>query len=308
MSLLPTLPGGVALNVETLGSGVETVLIHGLGTNMAFWYWGPARLIARRHRTIMYDLRGHGRSAMPASGYTLPAMCDDLIGLLDHLGIERAHIVGHSYGARVALCFAGQYPARVRTLTVADTQVRSLQSPLRLRDWPRWEDWKRQLASVGYTEFPDEDAVIDFRLLAEFSRYGGASQHAPMTQRQAKRQISVQRRDMGERGSRRWHQLLEATSARHELEDETPLDAAFLSSIRVPTLLIYGRHSHCVPTSDALLGLIPDSQRILIPQAGHFVPAVKPMMFAHAVNRFVDGGEVAPRQPGRRETMLQQHL
>ncbi len=278
----------VTLHYETLGSGDDVVFVHGLGANLAFWYWGAGRLIARRHHVIAYDLRGHGRSSMPAVGYTLDAMCGDLLALLDHLGIPRAHIVGHSYGARVALCFAGRFPARCTSLTVVDTQISAVQPPMRLGEWGYWPRWKQHLQTSGVNALPDDDEVIDFRLLARLSeaavpRLGsGVRRRAPS--------LAMRNRGLGgERTSAQWRALLERTSAAEDLNDEGPLAASFLAAIRVPTLLVYGRYSHCLPSSEMLLTLIPGARRIVIRNAGHFLPAVKPRLFARALARFVDG-------------------
>src|SRR5262245_8041617 len=89
------------------GCGREpVVLIHGLASSLAFWYFRIAPDLARQHRVVMLDLRGHGRSSMPATGYAGAAMAADLHALLDHLAVERAHVIGHSFGGNVALQFA----------------------------------------------------------------------------------------------------------------------------------------------------------------------------------------------------------
>jgi pimeloyl-ACP methyl ester carboxylesterase len=282
------------LHYQILGSGDDVVLIHGLGANLAFWYWAAKRVSAGHRRILMYDLRGHGRSSMPGSGYNLMDMCEDLRCLLDHLGIERAHIVGHSYGARVALSFTGLHPERTNTLTVADTQVHALQPTLRLRDWSHWEKWKRDLVAGGMRRLPHDDAMIDFRLLASFNEY--SHDLVNRGRRAGRRRLSMKSRDMGAKGGRRWSRLLETTTAGTELSDETPLTKDFFSAIQVPTLLLYGRYSHCLLTSEALLLLIPDSRRVLIPGAGHFHPAVKPILFSRVLDPFLAG--VDPEEAG----------
>jgi pimeloyl-ACP methyl ester carboxylesterase len=160
------------------GQGEDVVMIHGLGANLAFWYMGIAKEIATNFRVITYDLRGHGRSRMQESGYTLNSMGDDLDALLDHLGVTRAHIVGHSFGARVALAYTIRRPERVASLTVADTQVSCLQPPVRLRDWPYWGTWKKQLIEQGHDTLPSEDEIINYRLLASFNRISRQFAHA----------------------------------------------------------------------------------------------------------------------------------
>ncbi len=69
----------VKLNYLQLGAGEHLVLIHGLGANLSFWYFGAARLLAHTHNLLMYDLRGHGRSSMPEEGYSLHRMVRDLV-------------------------------------------------------------------------------------------------------------------------------------------------------------------------------------------------------------------------------------
>lgn len=268
--------GPVSLHYNVVGAGEPVVLIHGLGANMAFWYLGAAPMLARAYQVVVYDLRGHGRSGMPDRGYTLEAMATDLQHLLDHLGLAAVHLVGHSYGARVALCFAGRHPQRVRSLTVADTQLRALQPPMRLREWPQWPAWRAHLLKDGVRELPDDDAWIDFRLLSRLHRHVAGV------------------RGLGRRAGRpryddqsRWSALMR-THAADELADETPLDARFVAGIQAPALLLYGRLSHCVPTSTYLLACMPWANRILVPKAGHFVPSVKPKLFARLVRRHFD--------------------
>src|SRR5579885_1309279 len=232
---------GTPLNCVRLGEGDALVLIHGLGANLSFWFFGGAQRLAAQRHVVMYDLRGHGRSPMPRSGYSLSAMAADLAGLLDSLGIAQADIVGHSFGARVALTFAVEYRERVRNLVVADTQLRALQAPMRLCDWPHWPRWKAELQALGLERPPSDDSVIDYKLLAELSRSGDVVNTGTAQQR-----ISLRSRRMGAKGAERWQQLLQQTTAGTDFEDEAPLDRSGLASIAAPTLLMFGELSHCL--------------------------------------------------------------
>lgn len=297
--------GDVALHYQCLGEGEDVVLIHGLGANLAFWYMGIAKLLARRYRVISYDLRGHGRSSMPSSGYSLPYMAQDLHALLDHLCVRRAHLVGHSFGARIALYYTISYMARVTSLTVADTQIQSLQPQIRLRDWPYWQIWKRELQQQGYQALPSDSELINFRLLAHFNQLSGDFSRKALGRPNPG--LSLKTRDMGQRGSARWEQLLKLTSAQQEFDDDHQLTRETLQQIVVPTLAMYGEYSHCLDSCWQMQHLIPDCQAIIVPNAGHFHPAIRPRVFTHWLFRWLFSMSAAPlerrgRRLGKMET------
>lgn len=112
---------GVEIAFIDEGTGDPILLIHGFGTTAAInWVrsgW-VAALKGIGRRVIALDNRGHGDSEKlyDASAYTMPALAEDARRLLDHLGIERADVLGYSMGARVAAMLAVQHPARVRSL------------------------------------------------------------------------------------------------------------------------------------------------------------------------------------------------
>ena len=134
---------GVSLNylqlddVEPRAGREDLIMIHGLATNMAFWYFNYGVPLSRRFRVTLYDLRGHGRSEMTRDGYTPHMMAADLRALMDHLGIERAHFLSHSFGGVVALRFACEYPQRVASLMLVGAPALSDERlpPLPLRIW-----------------------------------------------------------------------------------------------------------------------------------------------------------------------------
>jgi pimeloyl-ACP methyl ester carboxylesterase len=283
------------LNSVRLGNGEALVLIHGLGANLAFWFFGPAQLLADRYQVVMYDLRGHGRSPMPRSGYDLGSMAGDLLSLLDRLGVAQADLVGHSFGGRVALTFAALYPHRVRKLVIADTPLRALQGPVRLGDWPHWPRWKAELMSLGLEHPPSDDRVIDYRLLAELGRQGGGPGRKAALEggSPAQRRIDLRSRQMSARGAQRWQQLLQQTTAPQDFEDENPLDREGLAAIAAPTLLMFGEYSHCLPTAHRLRELLQNARLMMIPGAGHYFPVVKPAYFERGLNRFLARPEAA---------------
>lgn len=125
------LTNGVRLNVAELGTAVlgvapAVVMVHGLLLgNLATWYLGPGAILASRRRVICYDLRGHGRSERPARGYAVTAMASDLLGLLDALELDTVDLVGHSYGALIALELSLRHPGRVRRRVLVEPPLAS---------------------------------------------------------------------------------------------------------------------------------------------------------------------------------------
>lgn len=88
---------GTDLYCETQGAGEALLLLAGFGCDHSFW--APvAPLLAGKYKVICPDNRGSGQSASPVGAYTAGQMADDTAGLLDHLGVETAHVAGHSLG------------------------------------------------------------------------------------------------------------------------------------------------------------------------------------------------------------------
>lgn len=115
---------------EGVPDGPPVVFIHGWTANRHRWDHQVSTL-AKTHRVIRYDLRGHGESDVPSGGYTIAQMAEDLRALLDHLGIERATLVGHSMGGMTALTFALEHPTRVERLVLVGSIACMLYDPSR---------------------------------------------------------------------------------------------------------------------------------------------------------------------------------
>lgn len=111
---------GVGLAVrEWPGKGPAIVCIHGLTANHTCWA-SLADTFSPAHRLIAYDLRGRGGSDKPPTGYSLEIHGQDLGALLDHFGLKRAILAGHSLGAHIAVRFAARHPGRVSRLILFD--------------------------------------------------------------------------------------------------------------------------------------------------------------------------------------------
>jgi pimeloyl-ACP methyl ester carboxylesterase len=274
-----------SIHYQCIGEGENLVLIHGLGANLAFWYMGIARALSRQYRVITYDLRGHGRSTMPVSGYTLPDMANDLEALLDFLGVDHAHIVGHSFGARVALYFTATRPERVSKVIAADTQISCLQQQVRLGDWPYWKTWKKQLNEQGFHSLPRESEYINFQMLAHFNQLSNEFAHGALNR--PRKKPSLRHRNMGNRGAERWESLMKTTSAKEDFKDDHQITKEGLQSIHIPTLALFGEYSHCLESCRQLNNYIDSCRVKIMPGAGHFLPAIKPRLFMHTVRQFI---------------------
>jgi 3-oxoadipate enol-lactonase len=102
------------------------VLSHALATSMDIWAY-QLPLLAHRFRILLYDLRGHGRSAAPGDSYTMHELASDLAALLDYLKISRVTFVGLSIGGMVGQAFALRYPAKLSGLVLCSTGSRTEQ-------------------------------------------------------------------------------------------------------------------------------------------------------------------------------------
>ncbi|HYO48043.1 MAG TPA: alpha/beta hydrolase [Gemmatimonadota bacterium] len=125
---------------ETDGAGTPVVLVPDWAHDTGSWFWLLPLLREEGRRLIRYDLRGQGRSEIPADGdYSLAAHRADLLRLLDGLGIERAHLVGTGLGASIVLGFTLEHPERVLSVAAVDPRL--------VWSVPDRESWERLLAA-----------------------------------------------------------------------------------------------------------------------------------------------------------------
>ena len=124
---------GVGIQVEDHdGDGPPIILLHHGGANLRVWD-SVISCLRDTCRCIALDLRAHGRSDAPQAGYHIDDMADDVAGVMNGLGVERAHVVGSSIGAEVGLSLAANLPARVLSL-VAEGALASEYGPYGVRE------------------------------------------------------------------------------------------------------------------------------------------------------------------------------
>lgn len=168
---------GVGTEFEVTGTGRPVVLLHGFPDSSRLWRHQVPALAEAGYQVIVPDLRGYGRSDKPAEvdAYSMPLLAQDVVGILDTLGLERAHLAGHDWGSALAWVTATFAPERVDHLVAM-----SVGHPLAfhqaglaqmMRSWYMLlfqftgvaEQW---LSSDGWANFrawarhPDADGVI----------------------------------------------------------------------------------------------------------------------------------------------------
>ncbi len=168
---------GVGIEVEVTGEGRPVVLLHGFPDSGRLWRNQVPALADAGFRVIVPDLRGYGRSDKPddVSAYAIPFLAGDVAAVLDHLELERAHVVGHDWGAALAWAVASFAPERVDHLVALSvghpTAFGAAGLAQREKSWYmllfQFEDVaERWLRDDGWARFrawsrhPDADAVI----------------------------------------------------------------------------------------------------------------------------------------------------
>lgn len=106
--------------IEYPNSGNAIICLHGITANCHAFDGLALKGLNERYRIIAPDLRGRGHSSMPAFGYSMEEHAQDILGLLDHLKIEKAYFMGHSFGGLLGCYLATNYPKRVEKLIILD--------------------------------------------------------------------------------------------------------------------------------------------------------------------------------------------
>ena len=175
---------GLTFHVQRSGAGPDVVLIHGVTGDLSIWFLCRAmQVLAEESRVTAYDLRGHGYSDVPASGYTSARSRPRPGRPLDVLEIDRARLVGHSFGAVIAVHAAVIAPERVEALILSDPYFPALRHLEDLSRWGHWQNFRQEAEEAGVylssdtwydlTTFFDQVLHLDDdRLLGSARRWG----------------------------------------------------------------------------------------------------------------------------------------
>ncbi|MCW1961298.1 alpha/beta fold hydrolase [Chryseobacterium viscerum] len=241
------------VHIQELNKGAEqtVVLIHGMFSNLSIYYFNIAPVLAKHFHVVMYDLKSHGMSERFLDGYDLDNMSSDLIGLIDHLQLEKVHLVGYSFGGLIALKTALEYPDRVNQLVVMEA--------------PDPQDEKARNIIDEYSKEFLEHYVANFTDTTK---------------------VQMGKRQM-EKNHRMYEFLFNQTSIKADMIREKHfLGETDFNKLTASTLLLYGADSNCRPTGEWLQSQISQSELELIP-GDHNIPIQEPQRIAETIAQFL---------------------
>ena len=273
---------GVQLHWEEAGSGTPIVFVHEFAGDARSWE-AQMRFFSRRYRCVAYNARGYPPSEVPeqVEAYSQDIAVADLLGVMDHLKLERAHVVGFSMGGFAALIFGLRHPQRCRSLVIAGCGYGSGD------DRAKWERDVEQVAS-------------------RFERDGMAK----AADFYARGPTRVQFIDKDPRGWQEFYDQLRASSSvGHAMtmrgvqkrRPSIPQLEPEMRKLTVPTLVITGDEDEpCLEPGLVMKRAIPSAALVVMPKCGHTVNLEDPEAFNGHLERFfaqVDAGRWTLRNP-----------
>lgn len=250
------LPGAHIFYRDTGGNGTPVVFLHANTGSSRVWEYQIPAFTAAGYRIIAFDRRGWGRTEIDPSGPQPGTAADDLLGLLDKLGIARAHVVGTAGGAFAALDFALSFPERVRSLVIANS-IGGVQDQ-------DFQDLGRRLRPPQFDALPPEI-----------------------------RELGPSYRAANAEGTQRWVDLEKisrpagAPAAAQPMRNR--ITFSLLETLRTPVLLMTGGADMYAPPPVLRMfaARIKGSESVIVPEAGHSTYWEQPEVFNRAVLEFI---------------------
>jgi pimeloyl-ACP methyl ester carboxylesterase len=255
----------VSLWYEVEGDGPWLTLLHAFSQDSRVWDAQRAAL-APHFRLILPDLRGHGRSDAPASGYGPVEYMDDLLAVLDHVGARSTHVWGTHTGASVALLLAVEHPERVASLTLEGAVIPGVS----MSSVEEGHGRARQIARDAGVEQANADWFDNARF------FDGMHQHPE------RRRLAAQR------------EIVLGFSGQPWLADTPPQPVPDvlrrLATLRQPAILINGGDDlpDFLATAEMLERTLPNARRYVIPGAGAFPAWEEPEAVTPLVQHFLE--------------------
>ena len=254
--------GDAELYYEEAGQGPPLLLVPGLSGQGAFWTHQVAEF-SRDFRVIVHDHRGAGRSTHSRIRYSVDQMADDVLRLMDGLGIAAAHLVGHSTGGAIGQIIAQDQPSRLESLVLSATWAGP--DPY----FRRLFEMRRQILVTSGVEAYLRSSVLVLATPQWVSANDAAiaEQHRQSVTASAPVEVIASRIDAIVAFDRR----------------------ARLHQVRTPTLVVVAADDMTTPPfySHELAGRIPGAKLVVLEGGGHFVPQIMPAAYNAAVGGFL---------------------
>lgn len=243
---------------ELTGEGTPVVLVHGVALDSRIWGDLP-QFLAGKNKVLTYDLRGHGRSFAPESGYSYRDLVADLSELLSALELPKVTLIGHSLGGAVAIKFALRHPGKVEKLVLAAPHV------VGYTDYKGWPNVFRTARMIDV-----DQAKISWETFRLFSKLENGS---------PKKQLFLDcLRDFP--GT-----IWTDPQAGRYVEES---DLKIIDKLATPTLLLCGRDDlDFLPVAKLINAQLPQGSLFEIPDCGHMIHLEKPEIFRRELAAFL---------------------
>lgn len=250
----------------------ETIcLLNGLAMHTRAWYGFLPRL-TDRYDVLLYDYLGQGQSSCPDEPHFIPDFAHALRAILDHLEIQRIHLLGISYGGFVALDFARLYQERLHTLTLSGILLSHE------RQFQMYQDLSLRFYRGGPEAFELYTHYLYEKIFGE-----------PFLRALEPEKLEEMRRRFFERYRDRVHSLVRLTEAQNPFFEGLDQRLPEYRAIRTPTLLVAGGQDRALPRwqQEPILEVIPDIRFELVEGAGHVLYLERPDTFFPLLRAFL---------------------
>ena len=282
---------GHRIGYRSGGDGPVLLLLHGIAGSSRTWI--PAMELLQGHYTVLApDFVGHGHSDKPAGDYSLGSFANWMRDFLDVLDVERATVVGQSFGGGVAMQFAYQFPDRCERLVLVDAGGLG-----------REVNWALRLVTLPAAEY-----VLPVVFPAFIRGWGDAV--ARLTERVGIRNVPA---------VEVWRSYRSLTESEHRRafvhtmrsvidpggQTVSAMDRLYLTE-RIPTLIVWGQADRIIPVAHAYEALraAPHARLEVMPGVGHFPQSEDPVRFVEILEDFVATSEPATTSPDEQRLRL----
>ena len=260
------LGNGITLHYLEAGHGIPVILVHGSISDYGYWQ-GPIGALATRYRVFAYSRRYNYPNTNPSRpGYSASTDADDLAGFVEKLHLGSVYVVGHSYGALTALFLLVNHPGTARAVVLAEPPAVSLLNHLQADraalGAAMFADINTRMVQPMRAAFGNGDAESGVRIFIDYVKDDPS----------AWARMSASSKAETMRDAHEWEVMMSTGELFPAIEPEA------IGRIHVPVLLLSGEKSYPFLnlTDEALLHLIPDSERIVLHGATHQMLYDKP--------------------------------